>query len=676
VRLVIVAGPPRPATAHLVSTGPSAVLREVADEVLARLAADPDVPPALPAGWERDPALDDLRERLRREVGDEATDGASPVIWEDPRAASILPLLDDVLTVVAAVIVVAEPDEVVRALVDAEALDVDVAADRWTRTLVNAVVDASAPVLATAGTDPEEVLARVVELTGDELDRDTLTAAIEHAAPDRPHDAMVGQTIGGERLELARTVHRLLVEHRAATGPLLAELRAGWAAIVDADRARREAARTADALATERGRRERVTARADESERELASMERRWAETAREATVREDELARQNQHLRAELGRLEGQLDEMRRHYDRLRKRRVVRTALAVAEVAKPLVGKVREYRSGDGETADGDGDDESAPSVRVHTVLLNYRYADDTLRCVRSLEASAFRSQHLVVVDNGSGEETVAELRRGLGARTLLETGENLGYAGGNNVGIRYALDRDTDFVWVLNPDTVVEPRTLSRLLRTMEEEPDCGVLGGRLLNGGTDPLTIASDGGIIDRERGGATDHRHVGDRDADVPAGGPHPVDYVPGAGMLIRRRTLEDVGLLPEEFFLYFEETEFNLRVRRAGWRVLVDPRARIHHHKRSSGRLPAPYYVYYFVRNRVLFAERHVPGWDGELPPDLETWIDAWREKVERADASWVSTYEELVERALTDARAGVDGRRDDIEAVEPGVDRG
>src|SRR6266542_4767197 len=115
----------------------------------------------------------------------------------------------------------------------------------------------------------------------------------------------------------------------------------------------------------------------------------------------------------------------------------------------------------------------------RVFTVVLNYQDAADTLRCVDSLGSSNYREQFLVVVDNGSDAGTVAALTKGLSTRTLILSGENLGYAAGNNLGITYALGNDADLVWVLNPDTEVRPDTLRRLVRTMSEFPEIGILG-----------------------------------------------------------------------------------------------------------------------------------------------------------------------------------------------------
>lgn len=304
-----------------------------------------------------------------------------------------------------------------------------------------------------------------------------------------------------------------------------------------------------------------------------------------------------------------------------------------------------------------------------LFTVVLNFRHTDDTLRCVGSLQRSTCRNQRLVVVDNASTAATRAALHQGLPATTVLASEDNLGYAGGNNLGIRHALERAADFVWILNPDIVVTPESLERLLRTAWERPDAGIIGCRVLYGGAAPSRIWFNGGLLDWTDAGATSHLDDGMEDSAVPATGPFATDYVTGAAMLVRREVFEEVGLLPTDYFLYFEETEFNLRAQRAGWSSLVEPRAKLVHHKRSTGRLPAPYYVYYFVRNRLRFATTVGHCDFDDALASVEGWTAAWRTKVAERDPAWLPTYEQLLSWAVDDARRGVRGRRDDIDSV-------
>ena len=167
----------------------------------------------------------------------------------------------------------------------------------------------------------------------------------------------------------------------------------------------------------------------------------------------------------------------------------------------------------------------------------------------------------------------------------------------------------------------------------------PDCGVVGPRIVHPaapGT-PETVWFDGGVVDEAKAGETRHLHQGREVAKVAAPIARDVDYVTGASLLTRRTVLETVGLLPEDYFLYFEETHWCRDVRRAGWRVMVEQRARMVHHQRSSGAMPSPYHLYYMTRNRYLFVERALGG-DGEAAlAQLEgKWLKNWRRKVAAA----------------------------------------
>lgn len=313
-----------------------------------------------------------------------------------------------------------------------------------------------------------------------------------------------------------------------------------------------------------------------------------------------------------------------------------------------------------------------SDPSPRVYTVVLNYRMVDDVLRCVSSLRRSDYRDQSLVVVDNGATEATAHRLENELPTTTVLTSWENLGYAGGNNLGIAHALDRGADLVWVLNPDTEVEASTLGLMVETMNAHPTAGIVGCRILDGRASGDVIWSNGESIRWDEGGATAHRDAGRPDRDVPASAPHVTEYVTGASMLVRREVFEQVGLLPERYFLYFEETDFNVRARRVGWRPLIDPRARMRHYQRSYEHLPSPRYVYYYVRNRLLFGQEFSELPFEQLVDSAEAWADGWRRKVERREPDWIATFELLIRWAIDDAAAGRDGRRDDIDDIPAG----
>ena len=307
----------------------------------------------------------------------------------------------------------------------------------------------------------------------------------------------------------------------------------------------------------------------------------------------------------------------------------------------------------------------------RVFVIIVNYLHALDTVRCIASLRRSRDRNLHPVVVDNGSGPGEAERLRTHLGpAIPILELADNSGYAAGNNHGIRYSLERGADYVWILNPDTEAEPDALTMLMSTMRRHPDAGFVGSLNVDAGVEPPEIHFAGGRIDWDRGAITTSMAMGSRLDKFKVRQPYPVDYVAGASMLIRRQVFADAGLLPEHYFLYFEETDFQVRASAHGWRSYLSPLARVWHHRRSAGDLPTPYYIYYYIRGRLLFAQAHTSHSVETIEAGLEPFIAGWRTRVTSRAPHWLNTYEQLVSWALADGRAGVSGRRAEIETIE------
>ncbi|MBL8839872.1 MAG: glycosyltransferase family 2 protein, partial [Alphaproteobacteria bacterium] len=201
-----------------------------------------------------------------------------------------------------------------------------------------------------------------------------------------------------------------------------------------------------------------------------------------------------------------------------------------------------------------------------------------------------------------------------------FIETGGNLGFAGGNNVGLRYALARgDARHVWLLNNDAVADPDALRALVDRIEADK-AGMCGSTVLHYADPETCQARCGGRFDYAKGGPTGHIGEGMKRAELAR---HPVDpatidYVMGASMLVSRAFLERVGLMWEGYFLFFEEIDWAERGRRAGFSLAYAPDSFVWHKGgASTGKLvDASYYGsptdHYFLRNRLLFTRRHRP----------------------------------------------------------------
>ncbi len=242
---------------------------------------------------------------------------------------------------------------------------------------------------------------------------------------------------------------------------------------------------------------------------------------------------------------------------------------------------------------------------VRVAVVVVNWNRAQDTARCLRSLEASRFSGWQAIVVDNGSSDDSAAFLRGTFPAIELVETGRNLGFAGGTNVGIERALALGVPYVFLLNNDAELAPETLTLLLEAADRRPRAGILS---------PLILYGDGRRV--WFAGAY-RRHIlpgfawpAYGSTRLPRPVPRQIDYATGCAMLLRRELLEAVGLLDPSYFMYWEDMDLCERARRAGWEVWLVPGAIVRHHVSSSLGEWSPEKWYHLARHIPTFYLRY------------------------------------------------------------------
>lgn len=268
---------------------------------------------------------------------------------------------------------------------------------------------------------------------------------------------------------------------------------------------------------------------------------------------------------------------------------------------------------------------------ISVLIVIVNYRTAKLVVNCLRSLEAEVktLPGTRVAVVDNNSGDSSLEIIgaaieQEGWGDwATLMPSALNGGYAYGNNYAIRPALasDHPPTYCWLLNPDTVVRPGALKGLIDFMQTHPKAGICGSSFEEANGEPWPIAFRfPSILSELEGGIRlglvtkllSNWSVVQWMTDQPT----PVDWLPGASMMIRREVFESVGLMDEDYFLYFEETDFCLQAKRAGWDCWYVPESRVMHIAgQSTGvtvrtdkpkRLPQ----YWFDSRRRYFVKNH------------------------------------------------------------------
>ncbi len=255
----------------------------------------------------------------------------------------------------------------------------------------------------------------------------------------------------------------------------------------------------------------------------------------------------------------------------------------------------------------------------RVLLIILCYNGVSDTLACLQSLQAIDYPRERytILVVDNASSDNTPQAVRAAFPTVTVIETGANLGFAAGNNVGLRYALEHGYDYALLLNNDTEVAPDFLRILVATAEADPNIGVVGPTI-SYYERPDLIWSAGGRIDWRRGASAMY---GSGEPDTGQySWPRAVDFVTGCALLCKRAVIERAGLLDERFFMYYEETEWCVRVARAGFTILHVPASRVLHKIPLNARFDKEYLAYYMTRNRLLFLRATRAG--------LRTWFHA------------------------------------------------
>jgi GT2 family glycosyltransferase len=303
---------------------------------------------------------------------------------------------------------------------------------------------------------------------------------------------------------------------------------------------------------------------------------------------------------------------------------------------------------------------DAGSVSSTVAVVLLNYNGWRDTLACVDSLLQSHSGFRMLVICDNGSPDGSMAELQKGLGERaqviakawerwwpgevvspwqamhasqidtampgqaaiTLIDNGHNWGFAKGNNHGLRWARrDPHIGHFWLLNNDTVVPPETLGALHAAALRRPKVGLLGATVVYHHDPARVQALGGGALNRR---TAETRHLGalypvsqvQDTTEFASRIEAELDYVLGASMWATRAWLDKVGLLGEDYFLYYEEMDWAMRGR-PFFELAYVPEAVVFHKEGASiGTDPSggsPFSVFHLYRSKLIFARKHLPG---------------------------------------------------------------
>jgi len=242
-----------------------------------------------------------------------------------------------------------------------------------------------------------------------------------------------------------------------------------------------------------------------------------------------------------------------------------------------------------------------ATPSVAC--IILNWNGWRDTLECLASLARIDYPNLFVIVVDNGSTDGSVEKIRRSYPGTALIETGRNLGFGAGNNIGMRVALERNADYIWLMNNDAQPQAEALRALVRRAEEGTGLGAVGSVMFYA-DDPTRVQAWGGGKVNIWTGTVLHAKSPVADSWF--------DYLTAASILLRRSALQEVGLFDEGFFLYWEDTDLGFRLRKAGWTLATAADSIVLHKEHGSTGRNFRLLQRYAVASSIRFMSKHSP----------------------------------------------------------------
>lgn len=260
---------------------------------------------------------------------------------------------------------------------------------------------------------------------------------------------------------------------------------------------------------------------------------------------------------------------------------------------------------------------------MKISLIILNYNCPADTLDCLKSVKAAHTPRDltlHTIVVDNASSDDSIHLISKKYPEVQLIESYKNLGFAGGNNLGIKAAMEGKPDLLILLNPDTIIHPNFFKDLVKSAIRKRKVGVMS---------PLIYFASGFEFHQDRykkselgkviwyaGGLIDwqnvfgsHAHVDEVDHGQFKKA-EPTGFATGACMVIKPAVINQIGYLNQNYFLYLEDLEFCQRARQAGWQIYFDPHPKLWHKvSQSTGGIGGSLNDYFITRNRLLFGLR-------------------------------------------------------------------
>jgi len=248
----------------------------------------------------------------------------------------------------------------------------------------------------------------------------------------------------------------------------------------------------------------------------------------------------------------------------------------------------------------------------KVSIIIVNYNGFEETINCLKSIAELNYDNFEIIVIDNDSSNDSFKEITKFLKEFSLnrkielFKSNHNLGFAGGCNLGFRKV--KNSEYFFFLNPDTEVENNSLKKLIEFAEKKEfkkkKIGFLGPRIFY--QDKEKIYSNGGFVNAFLTKATLKDH-GKTKKDIKEEKPFETSYVTGTALLVSRETIQAVGLMREEYFLYYEDADWSIRASKKGYIHVIVPTSIIYHKGYHSTEYLSFNYIYYLIRNGYYLA---------------------------------------------------------------------
>lgn len=249
---------------------------------------------------------------------------------------------------------------------------------------------------------------------------------------------------------------------------------------------------------------------------------------------------------------------------------------------------------------------------MKVSIILVNYKTLECIIECIKSIKATKFNNLEIIVVDNDSKDNCRSMIMKLWDDIVVIENSSNMGFSEANNIGIKHAIKNSTEYILLLNGDTIVSESFFDTLLSTRSniEEDRIGIISAKILYY-DNPKKIWYNGGRINKLKGSADIYdlnlKNYESKQKVMEC------TFISGCCMLIPARVINDVGLLCDKYFLYYEDTDYCYKISKAGYKLIINRMAIMYHKESASTGKKSNLYTYYNTRNRFIFANDNLTG---------------------------------------------------------------